>query len=727
MSAVRDLIKATNWYALQHAYGDGSGVPAMLEQLRSRTKTTREQGWGELFAALRHQGDVYESSIFMVKVFRLLLQDPTVPAKDEILTGLAYWCQCYPLSPNDVQGDSVESRLNREIADGVREYIPWILSRSPEIRRAAALLLSVCLTHKNLAANAIINAIHVERIVSIKTEMLLRLGALARPADVSLFQSVAKSDAKGIVRLGALWGWLYSTDQTKKPSKQVFNAFREIRRPSWDAFFERFREHDIVYPTVARLAKFPGLLPVLLVAARNKMPEVRRWAAEWIAEQTSPEALNAMRQLMADPEPTVRQFAVFLVGQNGPEEAIEMLLERLRVSEEESEVATILRAINDQIVFAKSAIHDLCSLQETHSSEEIRNQASELRAAIEELHSSQDLEWLAKGMDDLRVISANRTGKRLTTFVIERITQIAKHKPDDFLNTAVKVLATATREDLQNWARLLRDLGPSRPGADIVLSSLRLHLQDKDLVNRILVGEAIRAIDPNGDDPQRVPSLKELRVKISGHLPQKAFRLLRVISDDTSPKQRNALWEMAQLKEVARPALPILVEALKKQRLHHEAAGAISWIDPDYVRPMVPCLLAGYSIMPWNPQALTDSGRFVGWVSPPLYPDVVAYLQTCLPKSKVKSTHPIITVVLNLQSFREPCAEVIAPFIKELLLRQWPLDHNGWGCPLNTVLKFLKSRGSAYSSLIPDVSKLLKQKHLADLAEETLGRLREAT
>ena len=618
----------------------------------------------------------------------------------------------------------MESRLNREIAGGIREYTPWILSRSPKIRRAAALLLSACLTHKNLAARVIINAINVEQNVHVKTEMLLRLGALARPADVSLFQSVAESDATGIVRLGALWGWLYA-DQKKRPPKKVFDAFQEIRAQSWDAFLKRFREEDIVYLTVARLVEFPELLPVLLVASRNKAPEVRRWAAERIASQTSREALNAMRQLMADPERSVREFSTFLVGQYGTEGAIEMLLERLRISEEESELATILRAIEDQIVFAKSAIHDLCSLRETHRSEEIRSQSSQVRDAIEELHSSQDLVFLAKRMDDIRVISANTTGKRLSEFVVRRISQIAKLKPDDFLNTAVKVLATATGDDLQNWARLLRDLGTLLPGSEVVLSSLRLHLQDDRLDNRILVGEAIRAIDRNGEDPQRVPSLKELRAQVSGHLPQKALRLLRVISDDTSSDQRNSLWQLAQMKEGARPAMPVLIEALKKQRLEHEVAGAISWIDPDYIQPMIPRLLAGYGIIPWDTQALSDSGMFVRWVSPALYPDVVEYLRECLPEFKVKSSHPIIIVVNVLQSFREPCAEVVAPFIKELLLREWPVDHKGWGCPLNSVLKFLKSRGAAYSSLIPDVSKLLKQKHLAVLAAETIVRLRE--
>jgi hypothetical protein len=67
---------------------------------------------------------------------------------------------------------------------------------------------------------------------------------------------------------------------------------------------------------------------------------------------------------------------------------------------------------------------------------------------------------------------------------------------------------------------------------------------------------------------------------------------------------------------------------------------------------------------------------------------------------------------------------VIAPFIKELLLREWPVDHLGWGCPINSILKFLKSRGEAYAILIPDVDQLREQEHLADLAAETIDRLR---
>ena len=59
-----------DWSALQHAYGNASDVPALLEQITlfPHEENWQSEPWFSLWSALYHQGDIYSASIAAVPV-----------------------------------------------------------------------------------------------------------------------------------------------------------------------------------------------------------------------------------------------------------------------------------------------------------------------------------------------------------------------------------------------------------------------------------------------------------------------------------------------------------------------------------------------------------------------------------------------------------------------------------------------------------------------------------
>jgi hypothetical protein len=49
----------TDWKALSHAYGEASGIPALIDELRTDPSDTV---WQDLWSCLCHQGTVYSAS-----------------------------------------------------------------------------------------------------------------------------------------------------------------------------------------------------------------------------------------------------------------------------------------------------------------------------------------------------------------------------------------------------------------------------------------------------------------------------------------------------------------------------------------------------------------------------------------------------------------------------------------------------------------------------------------
>ena len=76
------------WKELRHAYGDASGIPALLEAIEREPATAnrREGPWFDLWSALYHQGDIYSASFAAVPhVVRILALSPDKACLDFFL------------------------------------------------------------------------------------------------------------------------------------------------------------------------------------------------------------------------------------------------------------------------------------------------------------------------------------------------------------------------------------------------------------------------------------------------------------------------------------------------------------------------------------------------------------------------------------------------------------------------------------------------------------------
>jgi hypothetical protein len=56
----------TDWALVRDAYGSAAGLPVVIENLSSPSKTKRESAVDSLWASLCHQGTVYTASVAAV-------------------------------------------------------------------------------------------------------------------------------------------------------------------------------------------------------------------------------------------------------------------------------------------------------------------------------------------------------------------------------------------------------------------------------------------------------------------------------------------------------------------------------------------------------------------------------------------------------------------------------------------------------------------------------------
>ena len=132
-----------DWYTLGHAYGDASDVPGMIRALASPDDRVRAEAWDDLFGSVRHQGDIYDSTPFVVPFLIELLADDSVPAKAELLQNFCYYSPDYSYwnpyyDPNWTDKDEYSRQTRRAIADGYPVYLRLLEADDLDIRAWAA-------------------------------------------------------------------------------------------------------------------------------------------------------------------------------------------------------------------------------------------------------------------------------------------------------------------------------------------------------------------------------------------------------------------------------------------------------------------------------------------------------------------------------------------------------------------------------------------------------------
>jgi hypothetical protein len=123
-------LQSPRWSELQHAYGQATNIPALLERLRELPTSEGEaEPWFTLWSALAHQGDVYSASFAAVP--HVVAALATAPAQaDESFFHFPAWVEiCRAKNavevPQDLQSSYFEalSRLPGLVAQAANR--PW--------------------------------------------------------------------------------------------------------------------------------------------------------------------------------------------------------------------------------------------------------------------------------------------------------------------------------------------------------------------------------------------------------------------------------------------------------------------------------------------------------------------------------------------------------------------------------------------------------------------------
>ncbi|MEU0393130.1 hypothetical protein ABZ208_10185 [Streptomyces sp. NPDC006208] len=78
-------IDEVDWASLEHAYGPADDVPALLRGLASADPEEREAALDQMYGAVHHQGDVYDSTLACIPFLLELVTDPAVQDRGAVI------------------------------------------------------------------------------------------------------------------------------------------------------------------------------------------------------------------------------------------------------------------------------------------------------------------------------------------------------------------------------------------------------------------------------------------------------------------------------------------------------------------------------------------------------------------------------------------------------------------------------------------------------------------
>jgi len=122
-------LQDVEWAALEHAYGSAEDVPSLLQDLASDDAAERETALAELYRAVHHQGNVYDSTIACVPFLFELAANAGVAERGQIIDLIASI------------GAAADGGLGQERAE---EIISWMTDDDAVVRRAASLAVADC-------------------------------------------------------------------------------------------------------------------------------------------------------------------------------------------------------------------------------------------------------------------------------------------------------------------------------------------------------------------------------------------------------------------------------------------------------------------------------------------------------------------------------------------------------------------------------------------------------
>lgn len=216
-----------NWSDLSHAYGSAEDVPQLLRDLTSPDEQLRRRSRGTLYTNIYHQGTVYQASAYAVPFLLELLQEETLPERDELLVLLAYLAQgntyhrqhWHFYAEERKQDPTIHAELEEgmfwvektyeAVSAGLPLYFSLLEDPSPKLRMAALRLLGSLSREAFQIVSLLVERFSAERDQRVQASLLFTLGALlarqeeAFPAVWHLLEKGLGEGQTHLVRLAA--------------------------------------------------------------------------------------------------------------------------------------------------------------------------------------------------------------------------------------------------------------------------------------------------------------------------------------------------------------------------------------------------------------------------------------------------------------------------------------------------------------------------------------------
>ncbi|GHO59276.1 hypothetical protein [Ktedonobacter robiniae] len=222
-----EQLSSINWSILSHAYGSAEDVPQMLRDLASPDEQLRGIARGALYTNVYHQGTVYQASAYAIPFLLELLQQETVPEREEVLILLAYLAQGNAYHRQRwhfyTEERKHDSALHAELEEGILWvektyeavsaglplYFSLLGDPAPKLRMAALRLLGSLSREAAQIASLLVERFSAEHDQRVQASLLFTLGTLlarqeeAFPTAWHLLEKGLDKGQTDLVRLAA--------------------------------------------------------------------------------------------------------------------------------------------------------------------------------------------------------------------------------------------------------------------------------------------------------------------------------------------------------------------------------------------------------------------------------------------------------------------------------------------------------------------------------------------
>ncbi|MFD8393932.1 HEAT repeat domain-containing protein [Streptomyces sp. NPDC059680] len=221
-------IDEVDWASLRHAYGSAEDVPDWLRALASADTAERATALDGMYAALHHQGCVYDSTLACVPFLLSLVAREEVPDRGgivELLVGIG---------AESADGDP---RAREAVCAGAEVFVRLTGDRDPAVRRAAAQALVHFLAAPTRVLDLLRQRLRAERddgvLLALPEALALFVRRYPAHADaaVDLLAEVSAPPYAPGLRLAAL-GQLALAAPARLPDDLVPTAVRLLRERS---------------------------------------------------------------------------------------------------------------------------------------------------------------------------------------------------------------------------------------------------------------------------------------------------------------------------------------------------------------------------------------------------------------------------------------------------------------------------------------------------------------